>query len=532
MLLRKKGLKIVGYVFLGIFLMSFFLFISTYDFTPKKTYSEDILASEVQQDFQTKLIDAMGKSHVLNFLPLEIDSDTLSKYMRVLRKTGEEYLYSSYYWDLKGINIEIENKMLVGIFYLNFHDKIKYQVKVKAYFTFSQTNDEYSLRLNTLQVGAFVIPSSMTKKFLSSTNERSIGAIMANAMDSIPFGTYDKSQLSFMISQDEIINGIEKGLLGELLYGDDTNKKTIISVYISSLFKNQLISLSIHNTLNISMNYLKILSSSTRAYFEGTKDYIQKGAKGVRILEDNLILNYLCKGQSIAISQETVAAFSYLLVADQIKDETAYSFSFGDIYNFFISINGNTCYIAMVYKIASGFSRIDLTFTNTNVIGSTYHLDKATIGYDQGEGEESYLFLDQTPDLFRLVNLLVSLGFSGDPTKLTIELDDVIFRSLRLPYIGFTVYDDKVTLITKENPYARTISSALLDNSANSVRYTFPYYGIQNKIDWKTIDTILASFDKELNDQEKVDFLTGIRDYFLERDTNVYNYLKGIIGEE
>lgn len=523
MFLRKKGFRITAYILLGIFLVLFSFFLFTFDFTSKSKYTGEVTTDEVRSEFSTLLVSAFNDSKALNILEIKADEGIINNAFKTLRGS-QEYIFKTQDWIVKGVSMEFDNDLAVINFYLDYRGLIKYSLKVKTYFSLSETTDAYKLTLERMKVGGVIIPSSMTKSLLSNEEESSVGSIIHQAINVLPFGTYDNDTLSLTVKKANIVTSIAKGRLGDTLYGDFEETRLVVAAYIETLLDNNLLEAKIDKGLCLRLNYSRIISSADQIVSTEMKEALSEGTNGMRGVEDDLIIEYLVKGENLALSQYYLSALAYLTASNNALIYTGTGvLSIGDLYNISLSLYSDNAVISLVYRYDDRGSVVNCNLTR--ISGSLYRLNSVVIGRDGGETENSYLTVEKTSFLNRTMSVLSGYGFEVDVSSLTLDLSSGMASS-RIPYTSINFSSNNATMITRANPYTKIIEETLFDSSFQS---SLPYYGSRNEIDWTSLTTILTTY-KKLAASEKATFLEKLRDYFLIKDVNVYNYIDNIIN--
>ena len=518
MFLMKKGVKITLYSILGVFLALFFIFIITFDFTPKKSYTVNKSASEVRKDFDELLKNSIDESKTIKVLNISLSNEFLNNFINANRNESG-YNFSSEKWFLKGTKFEVQNERFVLTVYANYSSAINYRFKIKAFFEIEEDETKYTLSLRRVNVGGIIMPSFLNKIIFDNTKEGSVGRLIENTIQSINFGTYNSDTLEYTIQKAEIVESIRNGFLGNITYGDNEVLKTITSIYVSSLLNYNLFKLNIKNSVNFVVDYSKLLNDEIE-YPSEFEQALNLSVDNLYAIEDSVILEYLVKGQNLALSDDYLSALLYLKLGNNLSDIREGYVSIGKLKNAFINYYDEFLSLKLIYAFESSTSIMELKFKIDK--GSSLTLSNATIGYDKGETSGSYIEINKTSDINILIDLLDKMGISINSSSHALSPITLVSSS-RINYQDVTCGTHIYGIITN-NPYVNEISEAVLSNDFIS---TLPS-AYDNLLDTTNLDTLLTSY-KALDFDLRIEFLKYLQDYFKETNVSVYNYIYGII---
>lgn len=518
MFFMKKGVKISLYTLLGVFLALFFIFLLSFDFTPKEAYEVNKSVSEVRKDFDEILRKSIDESKTIKVLNISLDNEFLNNFINA-NKNENNVDFTSDQWFLKGTKFEVKGERFVLTLYANYSGVINYRFKIRAFFEISEDETKYTLSLIRLNVGGIIMPSFLKKTIFDNTKEGTIGRLIENTIQSINFGTYNSNTLEYTIQKAEIVESIRNGFLGNVAYGDNELLKTATSLYVSSLLNYNLFKLNIKNSVNVVIDYSKLLNDTVEYPSEYNRA-LNSSKEYLYAIEDVSILEYLVKGQNLALSDDYLSSILRLKF-DQYLDIIDDSYiNLAKIKNVSMNYHQEHLSLKLVYTFESSTSVIEIKFKKDN--NSSLIISSATIGFDQGELSGSYIEINKTSDINILIDLLDKMGIVVNPTSYVLNLKSLTTSS-RIDYqdvsFGTNIYG-----ITDVNPYVNEISEAVLSNDFINILPN-EFNGL---IDNTDVDTLLSSY-KALDFDLRIEFLKYLQDYFKETNISVYNYIYGII---
>ena len=92
-------------------------------------------------------------------------------------------------------------------------------------------------------------------------------------------------------------------------------------------------------------------------------------------------------------------------------------------------------------------------------------------------------------------------------------------------FTGTINYSDNIYFYNYQNPYKNEILNASLSDDLYSTLNS----DINDKLDHSSLNSLLASFDYLSSDEMRT-VIVNLRDYFIESNNLVYNYIDGFIG--
>ena len=125
----KKGVKISLYTLLGVFLALFFIFLLSFDFTPKEAYEVNKSVSEVRKDFDEILRKSIDESKTIKVLNISLDNEFLNNFINA-NKNENNVDFTSDQWFLKGTKFEVKGERFVLTLYANYSGVINYRFKI------------------------------------------------------------------------------------------------------------------------------------------------------------------------------------------------------------------------------------------------------------------------------------------------------------------------------------------------------------------------------------------------------------------
>lgn len=518
MFVMKKGVRITLYTLLGVFLALFFIFVLTFDFTPKSSYTVDKTVEEVKRDFDEILSNSINESKTIKVLNIALDNEFLNNFINA-NKEENNVNFRSDKWFLKGTKFEIKGERVVLTLYADYSGAIKYRFKIRAFFAISEDETKYTLSLIRLNVGGVIMPSFLKRTIFDNTKEGSIGNLIESTIQSINFGTYNGDTLEYTIQKAEIVESIRNGFIGNLAYGDNEVLKTATSLYVSSLLNYNLFKLNIKNNVNVLIDYSKLLNDKIE-YPEEYEKALNNVPANLYAIEDVSILEYLVKGQNLALSDDYLSSIIHLKLDQFLNEIEAGYTNLAKIKNVLTNYHQEHLSLKLIYAFESSTSVIEIKFKTDN--NSSLIISSATIGFDQGELSGSYIEINKTSDINILIDLLDKMGITIRTTSNVLDLKSLTTSS-RIEFqdvsFGTNIYG-----ITDVNPYVNEISEAVLSNDfINTLPNEF-----NGLIDNSSIDALLTSY-KALDFDLRIEFLKYLQDYFKETNISVYNYIYGII---
>ena len=518
MFLMKKGVRISLYTLLGVFLALFFIFVLTFDFTPKKAYTVDKSISEVKKDFDEILSKSIDESKTIKVLNLSFDNEFLNNFINA-SKDENNVNFTSDKWFLKGTKFEVRGERFVLTVYANYSGIINYRFKIKAFFEIDEDETKYTLSLIRLNVGGIIMPSFLKRTIFDNTKEGTIGSLIENAIQSINFGTYNSDTLEYTIQKAEIVESIRNGVIGSISYGDNDILKTSTSLYVSSLLNYNLFKLNIKNSVNVVIDYSKLMND-TIEYPREYEEALNSSKEYLYAIEDISILEYFVKGQNLALSDDYLSAIIRLKLDNYLNDIKEGYINLAKIKSVSINYHQEHLSLKLIYAFESSSSVLEIKFKADN--NSSLIISSATIGFDQGELSGSFIEINKTSDINILIDLLDKMGITINTSSNVLNLKSLTTSS-RIDFQDVS-FGNNIYGVTEVNPYVNEISDAVLSNEFINTLPT-AYNGL---IDTTSIDNLLASY-KVLNFEQRIEFLKYLQDYFKETNISVYNYIYGII---
>lgn len=517
MFLKSKGVKITLYSFLGVFLALFFFFLLTYDFTPERKYTNYKSIEDVRSDFEELMMSSMDKSKTIKVLNVSFNNDFLNNFINALRDE-REIDFASNNWFLKGTNFEVKSERFVLTMYANYINKINYKFKIKVFFTFSEDETKYTLSLRRINVGGIILPSIFKRMIVTNKDENSIGELVEKTIGSINFGTFDNETLEYVIQKAEIVESMRSGILGDVIYGSDVLSKDITALYVSSLLNYDLFKLKFKNSINFTVDYSKLLNGKVN-YPEEYNDALSISDDFLKAIEDNCILEYLVKGQNIALSDDYLSSLLHMKLSDKYSYQEG-GVNIAKLKNSYINYYDEFMSLKLVCAFENQSSVIEIKFKKINNDALT--ISTITIGYDEGELTGSFIEINKTSDIIIMIDTLDKLGIIVNPLSRILTPKSLITSS-RINYLdvstGTNIYG-----LTSNNPHSQEISNAVLSyDFINSLPSSY-----DDLIDNSNLDNLLTSY-KALDYDLRIDFLKYLKDYFKETNISVYNYMDEII---
>ena len=525
-----KFTRIISYILLSTLVVVFGIFSLTYDFSFKKSERHPISEDIIRNNIGLILNNAYDSVQATNILSVDIDSAFINDMISYAYKDEGEYIFSSDYWKIKNITVSFSSKKIIVDIYTNYSYNFNYKIKIRAFFTLEEDDESYTLTLVKLNLGLLSVPSFLIKNILEKEDEKSIGSIVREAVNSLPFGDYDDTKLTYTIDKMAIISSLETGYLGDLLYSDNTQAKVVVGNYLNTLFKNDFLDLEINKGFILSVDFSKIINREDTIKGDIIEDIFGFDQDYLTGKADDVIFDYLTGKEDIVLNEYYLNALFNLIIAKNLlamPDQDL--FSYGSLYSASLSLYLDNFYLDFTYETSGKYSIVRYVFNKTE--GVNYHLIKIVVGRDEGEEEKAYTTITSTNDLLGFISVLSLYGINTDKINLTISLDSSI-SILPINYTKITVDEGEVIISASTNPYANLISEALQDK--NGFRDNEEYnlsYSIRSSIDWEDIISIQESF-KDLSYLQKRELLEKLRDYFYERDILVYNYINHFIAGE
>ncbi|MCB9498378.1 MAG: hypothetical protein H6687_00560 [Bacillales bacterium] len=525
-----KFTRIISYILLATLVVVFGLFSLTYDFSLKQSERKIVSEETIRDNMGLIINNAYDSVQTTNILSVNIDSSFINDMISYAYNDAGEYIYSSDYWKIKNIVVSFSSQKIIVDIYTNYSYNFNYKIRIRAFFTLEEDDESYTLTLVKLNLGLLSVPSFLIKNILEKEDEKSIGSIVREAVNSIPFGEYDDAKLTYKIDKMAIISSLETGYLGDLLYADNTQAKIVIGNYLNTFFKNDFLDLEINKGFILSVDFSKIINREDTIQGTIIEDIFGFDQDYLNGKVYDIIFDYLTGNEDIVLNEYYLNALFNLLIAKNLlamPDQDL--FSYGSLYSVSLSLYLDNLYLDFTYETSGKYSIVRYVFNRTENV--SYHLTKIVIGRDEGEEENAYTTITSTNDLLGFISVLSLYGIDTDKINLTISLDSFV-SILPITYIGIAVDEGEVIISTNANPYVSLISEALQDK--NGFRDNEEYnlsYSIRSSIDWENITTIQESF-KDLSYLQKRELIEKLRDYLYERDILVYNYINHFMEGE
>jgi len=394
----KSALKVITYIFIGIVLMLFFLFVLTYDFKeiPKKEFVDK---QEVKTSLIERINNAANEKNDFNEVNIKLGEKLTNQLLSyAVELNNIKKTYESKYWTLKEINFDIDDNKLCLTINAEYHDVLKYQLEIKTYFDVYVFDDTIELVFNKFKIGSIIIPDKLVSLILKRSNEYTIGDLFSNTLDSLTIIRPDLDNLKLIIDKDDLVYVFKEATPAEFLFGENEQTKITGGIYFSYLLKNNYIDLSIDDGINIKVDLSKIKNKEEENFIYNFDNEIEEIAqnKGGTLCDPSIIVY---KNTKALFESNSTAALKYKYTKLQVNDEYMY-LKFG--FNF---LGSNSI---LEYKI----------FRNDN----KYIIEDVTIGKDDKE-ESSYARVSISDSLY----ILDSLNINNNKETNEISIEDLFY---------------------------------------------------------------------------------------------------------
>lgn len=500
---RNKALLTLFYSLLSIVIMSFFLLLTTYTKAPNNINDNDNI-EVIINDYKEDLNKSIKESYILNNIELNIKEDFINALLLSYKKN--DYFIKSEYWTLNHVKLSFEENQIIGNFYLDYHNKINYSLKLKAYLSLESSDDTYILKLDRVKCGIYTIPSFILNSIIKKDKEDTLGYIIKNSVTLLPFGVLNLDSMSLIIAKNELISAIKSQFILDRLKINYT-EASLISFYINVLFSSDNLSIKLTDSVDVFISYSNIINDKKLISYEYTDLSELK-----EVVEDIKISNII---NTIFNVDNTVSAdINKVILYDITKDNT-YSDSLLSPILSDISLvkDGSKYSFSVIYSIDLMYSKI--TFHLDQTSDNLFKINKIDIGKDVLEERQSYIEYTNEFDIMKALFIFEQLGINVDAPNMLIDLDS---------YYKSYNYD----INSMSFDYGESNDKIINDLLNNHNDFNFKEY--KNKIDFSSRNAILNTL-LELNNEEKRDFLYRTRDYYLLKDNIVYNYIIELINK-
>ena len=484
----------------------------TYDFSSTKKYSTDVPRTELRNEFNKMLAKGMDESKTLKVFELDIDASLLNKAFSVIR---EDFVYQIGSYTVNGITFKIRGKNLIINFHIVHNGTFKYKFKVGTVFSFTEEDSRYILSLRRTNVGGFIIPSYILNNVLSNEEEDSLGSIIENTLNSVEVGTFNKEDLTYIINKSEIVESVRDGSIGELIFEDNEESKNTFAFFISTMLYENLINISVNNKLLIKVDYSKIINKEP----EYSDIYLKAMSNNdYDIGEYSLLYKYLNAGGDLSISSDFLSLYFSKKYKDIYNEESEGFLENINLKDAYLSYNKKILSIKLILSFDEYVSVVEPKFKESN---KSFVFDSATIGYDENESA-SFIEIKRTYEISLLIELLRFYGLEIDNLTKSLNIESFVQKP---QFTGTINYSDNIYFYNYQNPYKNEILNASLSDDLYSTLNS----DINDKLDHSSLNSLLASFDYLSSDEMRT-VIVNLRDYFIESNNLVYNYIDGFIG--
>jgi len=412
----KSALKIITYIFVSIVLMLFFLFIFTYNFdsVKEKTTVNEV---ELKTYINSKISESKLTHNPFNEINVNLGEELTNDIINYLIELNNEAeLYDSKYWTLKKLDLEIENDEIILLLYADYHDILNYPLIIKTSFNFIFNSDEIILEFNDFKIGSITVPDRLVSLVLKRVEENTIGSLFTNTMANLDIIEIDYSALTLRISKENIIDALTFGKTGDFIFGENSALKAIGTMYITYLYNNNQLNLTVKDGLNLNINCSKIKNVLNEETSSVNNDLIEeiKINKTGTLTNPGDIFNY---NNSLLYSNDESMLIRYL-------DSN-------------IIIDDNDMYIKLDYDFMSYNSELLFKFEKEN---NKYYLDEITLGKDDQE-TNSYLHIKKNDAIL----ILNSLGIDVDKETYELNMSDLFYID-GLTLTNYSISDGSINL--------------------------------------------------------------------------------------
>ena len=508
---QRKALKNLTIILLSIFIVLFFVFILTFDLTDKSKYENTKTKEETSSYLVDYLNDALTKSSILNILDIDFDDEFIDRafYLMIADDIKDGIIFKTKNYTIKGYNFSIEDNEITLNLYITYSRVIKYDTKIKIKMEYIETNMAYVLKLNSINIGAFIIPPRIVERVLKNREVGSLGNALAEFLKSIPVGTYDQNTLELSIYKNYLINEIESGVISSLIFKDKKALSTLAATYTETLFSNDLVDLRIKESLNLIIEYSKLVNID-RNNDCFTFDRI-KSSKYDILFKEFLGL------ESTKLSKDYLkAAMMYQIFDENTNDENKYFLSFKTI-DYVLS--DNRLIISLVTNINNKISIIDYSFIKN---GNSYVLNYVEMGKDEGEAESDYFKFSSTSSKQEFLILLRDIGFDTNLITESITISSLL-KPISIKNYDLSINNDDITLsFTEDKEIINMIKNTIYSDEFKSSLSS----SINDSLKYDSEENLISSFES-LSYELKQSYFFALKD-FLKGNSVVYNYMNEI----